>query len=427
MTNMNKQTIRPLFLVALGALLITACKKEFDSPPVPSIPEGSVLTVQELRDLFQGNEVRFDSSMSVYGVITADETSGNLFRNVYMQDHTGAINLRLATSGGVYQGDSIRVHLPGTVLSSYNGMLQLDSVDVDNNIIKQAVNIEKEPELVSIADINSSLQARLIRMEQVEFAVSEIGQTYSDPINQSTVNRTLVDCNNDQIIVRTSGYANFAGMDIPLYNGEFVAIVGEYQGTMQLYIRDINEIKLTGARCDSMSVTVCPPAASLNQSFDNVTDNVDYDEMCWRNVATVGSRVWRGDEFSGDLRLQATAFGSFDATNTMWLVSPNMQFTPGMELSFSTQQAFYTHDPFDVFISTDFNGFNITSATWNTINATEATVTDPANTWIPSGAIPLDGYVPMGYTGNFYIGFRYTGSGPSNQTTSYRIDDIVIQ
>ena len=73
MKNMNKQILRPTFLVALSALLLIACEKEFDSPPVPSIPEGSVLTVQELRDLFQGNEVRFDSSMSVYGVITADE------------------------------------------------------------------------------------------------------------------------------------------------------------------------------------------------------------------------------------------------------------------------------------------------------------------------------------------------------------------
>jgi hypothetical protein len=424
---MNTSTIRSMLLAILASSLFIACEKEYDSPPVQSLPSGSVLTVQQLRDLFQGNEIRFDSSMSVYGVVTADESSGNLYKSIYMQDHTAAINLRLVNSGGLYQGDSIRIYLPGTILSSYNGMLQLDSVDVDNNVVKQEVNVPKEPELVTIPQINSTKQAKLIRLENVEFAVSEIGQTYSDPINQSTVNRTLEDCDGNQVLVRTSGYANFAGENIPLYNGDFVAVVSEFQGTMQLYIRNINEIQLTGARCDSMSVTVCPPAASVNQPFDNVVDNVDFDEMCWRNVATVGSRVWRGDEFQGDLRLQATAYNSSDATNTMWLISPNMQFTAGMELSFSTQMAFYTHDPFDVFISTDFNGFNVTSATWDPISATEASVTDPENTWIPSGAINLDGYLPMGYTGNFYIGFRYTGSGPNNQTTSYRIDNIIIQ
>lgn len=425
--NMSTSILKSATIAVIASTLLIACEKEFDTPPVQSLPAGSVLTIQELRDLFQGSEVHFDSSMSVYGVITADESSGNLYKSVYMQDHTAAINLRLVYSGGLYQGDSIRVYLPGTILSSYNGMLQLDSVDVDNNVVKQAVNIIKEPELVTIAQINSSKQAKLIRLEEVEFAVSEIGQTYSDPVNQSTVNRTLVDCNGDQVLVRTSGYANFAGVDIPLYNGDFVAVVSEFQGDMQLYIRDINEIALIGARCDSMSVTVCPPAASVNQPFDMVIDNIDYDEMCWRNVGTIGSRVWRGDEFQGDLRLQATAFGSFDATNVMWLVSPNMQFTAGMELSFSTQMAFYTHDPFDVFISTDFNGFNVTSATWDPVTATEASITDPENTWIPSGSVALDSYVPAGYAGNFYIGFRYTGSGPNNQTTSYRIDNIIIQ
>lgn len=424
---MNTRNMKKVLVAFSACLLLAACDKEFDTPPVQSLPEGSVITVQELRDLFAGSEVRFSEPKSVYGVVTADETSGNLYKSVYMQDHTAAINLRIPFSGGLYQGDSIRIYLPGTILSSYNGMLQLDSVDVDNNVVKQAVNVFKAPELVTIPQITSATQAKLIRLEDVEFKSSELSFTYSDPINQSTQNRILVDCDDNEVLVRTSGYANFAGEAIPLGNGDFVAVVSEFQGTMQLYIRNIDEIKMDSVRCDGMGVTTCPPGGAFTQGFDNVVDNVDFVENCWLNLPTTGSRVWRGDEFQGEKRLQATAYNSSNAQDIMWLVSPNTQYTAGMSLSFETQKAFYTHDPFDVFISTDFNGINVSAATWTAISATEAGAADPDNTWIPSGSIALDQYLPAGYTGNFYVGFRYSGSGTSSQTTSYRIDNIVIQ
>ena len=47
-----------------------------------------------------------------------------------------AINVRLVSSGGLYEGDSIRINLNGTILDEYNGMLQLDNVDVDINVQK---------------------------------------------------------------------------------------------------------------------------------------------------------------------------------------------------------------------------------------------------------------------------------------------------
>ncbi|MCB0814009.1 MAG: hypothetical protein KDB87_12735, partial [Flavobacteriales bacterium] len=100
------QTLIPI--AALSVLLLAACKKDWDSPPARTIPVGSVLTVAELRALYQGTPVRFTEDKSVYAVVTADESNGNLYKEVYVQDHTAAINLRLPFSGGLYVGDSIR-------------------------------------------------------------------------------------------------------------------------------------------------------------------------------------------------------------------------------------------------------------------------------------------------------------------------------
>ena len=141
-----KKIISLISVIAIS--MVVSCKKEYDSPPKKEIPVGMVITIDSLRNMFQGSSIHFNEDYSIYGVITADETSGNLYKNVFMQDATGAINLRLLTSGGVYQGDSIRLYLRNCVLSKYNGMIQIDSVNTDNNIIKQATGKVVVPQTV---------------------------------------------------------------------------------------------------------------------------------------------------------------------------------------------------------------------------------------------------------------------------------------
>ncbi len=427
LNNSSKVIMAASALLVMGT--ISGCKKEFDTPPDRTIPVGSVLTVAELRALYQGQAVRFDQDQSVYAVVTADEQNGNLYKEVYIQDGTAAINLRLLNSGGLYIGDSIRVYLPGAVLNSYNGMLQLDSIDVDNNVFKQATLVPKEPQTVTIAQITPALQARLIRLDSVEFIVSELGSTYADAANQASANRTLTDCDGNTVLVRTSGYANFAGTEIEAGNGSFVAVVGQYNSDMQLYIRRLNEVQLDDPRCTGIPPPQCPPTNAVNENFSTVVDNVDIALSCWSNVAQTGSRYWRGDVFQSEIYAQATSYQSTSTSDISWLISPPVEFTGTQTLSFMTQRAFGSagHDCFRVYICTDFNGLNVASANWQEISCPTATPSTADFTWVQSGTVPLVGYLPQGYTGPFTIGFRYTGSGPNGQTTNYRVDNVVIQ
>ncbi|MBK7086488.1 MAG: hypothetical protein IPH53_18295 [Flavobacteriales bacterium] len=141
-----------LAVLALTTVLFTsACNKELDTPPERTLPTGSVFTVTELRDFhadFGFLPHKFIGDSSVYAVVTADEQNGNLYKNVFVQDDAAGIVMRLKNSGGLYQGDRIRIYLKGTTLSSYNGMLQLDSVDVDENVIKQETLVDVDPPVV---------------------------------------------------------------------------------------------------------------------------------------------------------------------------------------------------------------------------------------------------------------------------------------
>lgn len=424
--------LRTVVLTLAVAAVAVACKKEFDTPPERILPTGQVMTVAQLRALFTGTPKRFAGDSSVYAVVTADEQSGNLYKNIYIQDHTGAIVMRLLNSGGLYQGDSIRIYLPGTVLGSYAGMLQLDSVDVDNNVVKQATQVHKAPETVTLSQITTAMQGRLVRIENVEFTMNEAcnGLTFADPVGQTTINRNLTNCTNS-VIVRTSGYANFAGRPLPAGRGTFVGVVGQFNSDMQLFVRNVNELVMDdiAGRCEQCP-TLCPATTSVSQDFSSSTNNVDLALPCWNNQPQAGSRYWRGRDVSGNLCASASSVSSSAPVDMDWLITPPVTYSPGMTLSFRSQRQFTAagHDtPLAVFVSTNYNIANIATANWTTISAPIASGSTTENQWIPSGAFDLGTVLPEGYSGDFVVGFRYTGSGPNGQTIRINIDDVVIQ
>ena len=423
--------IQRIALLALPLLLATAigCKKEFDTPPVRTIPTGSVLTIAELKALYQGNPVHFAAgeAQSVYAVVTADEQNGNLYKNIYVQDNTGAIAIRLLFSGGLYQGDSIRIYLPGTVLSPYNGLMQLDSVNVDNNVVKQATGVNVEPRLTQISELTNSMfglsgaqQGKLIKLTNVEFVAADTSLTYADPVNQLTLNRTLENCSGATAVVRSSGYANFAGQRLATGKGTFIGIASWFGTSAQLFIRDINEVDMHGPRCGV--VGTCDPVTSLSEDFSSVVGNQTINLDCWKNTFTVGSVGWRGKVSGSDFSAEARL--SLGQASTMWLVTPQITYSSSQSLSFSSAKLSWVHDGLTAWVSTDFNN-DVTTATWTQVNgATIAGSADADNAWIPSGNIALSGILPSGYTGTFVVAFKYQGDAANS--TTYRVDNVIV-
>jgi hypothetical protein len=243
--------IKAILLAVLLSLVTGGCiHDEFGEPDAWDMPVGEVMTIAELRALFAGEPVRFSGDYSVYATVTMDDKSGNIYRSAFIEDKTGAINLRLVAPGGIYQGDSVRLYLKGTTLNSYQRLLQLEDVNVDRNIFKIAVGKEVEPIPATIGDIRTvQFQSRLVKLENVQFIAADTGKTFSDSERLTTENRLLEDCSGNRIIVRTSGYANFADERVPGGMGSLVAVVSQFQNDMQLFIRSMDEVNLNDDRC----------------------------------------------------------------------------------------------------------------------------------------------------------------------------------
>lgn len=245
--------IRPYSIILSVSLMLMlmlyACEEDPVQPPA-NIP-GELMTLSELRDMYTGQPIYFDDDISIYATVTMDESSGNIYREAYVQDAKAGINLRMDFAGNVLEDDSVRISLKGTTVRSFENMLQLDSVLYGENYIRQGEGTPITPKVVDIVEIlDGHHQAELVMLEGVQFVAADLGKTFADAENQFSENRTLQDCDNNQIIVRTSGYADFAGEELPPGNGTLIGIVSQYRDDWQLLIRRLEESDMEGERCE---------------------------------------------------------------------------------------------------------------------------------------------------------------------------------
>jgi hypothetical protein len=411
------KTVQPIkwLLFSLAALAIASCRKEIDNPPQNEIPVSAQLDVTELRAIYTGTPIHFeDGDTNLYCVVTADEVSGNLYKNVYVTDGTSGLNVRLFAAGGLYEGDSIRINLNGTILSEYNGMLQLDSVDVDKNVVKIATNVAITPRNATVDEViaDPSLQGMLVKLSNVEFSNTDVGTTFANATTQSSKNVTVLDCGGSSVIMRTSGYSNFASSIIPSGNGTIVAVVGQYNLDKQLYLRRTSDISLPNASCQ--------PTIYLNKNFEdqNVTSGG------WTVKMVTGAVNWttntQGAQFGTAYGMISNYSGGANSACESWLISPAMNMTGAAAPKFSFQNAKNDNgDVLTVWVSTNYDGVSAPStATW-----TQLTVTLSAGawSWVNSGLIDMTPYI----SGSTYVAFKYTGTASSGST--WEIDDILIE
>ena len=128
--------IQNLLLVLSITLFYFSCNKKYDDPPVNEVPIGNIISISDLKDMFTGSLTTIDSNYSIFGNITSEETNGNFYKEVYMQDLSGAIKLKLKSSGGLYIGDSVRINIQNVSMSEYGDLIQLENIDVDLQVVK---------------------------------------------------------------------------------------------------------------------------------------------------------------------------------------------------------------------------------------------------------------------------------------------------
>jgi len=353
---MKNRVFNAFLLLALVGTMFTACKKEYPTPPIQDLPIGRVYTISEILALEPGTV--FNEDASVYGIITADEVSGNLYKAAFMQDRaTGAaIELYLNAVSGVRIGDSVRIYLKDVTYAMYNNLPQLSNFEADGHIVILANNKPIEPALATIDEITQGKYlAGLVRLENVKFTEQN---TFADPTTYG--NRTLIDPMNpsSNVIVRTSNYANFANDSLPQGVGNLTAIATVYNSTWQLIIRSARELEFDGyVPGGANDLPYCEFFAS---SFGSYTT---YDVK--------GAQHWEIDYSTAKM----TGYeNSTNYENEDWLISAKFSLenvsSASMTVSYIARYFNNVNEDVTVWVSSDYTSGDPNSANWEQIPAT---------------------------------------------------------
>jgi len=255
-------------------LIFSACvKDEFDAPPSEVIPDIEAnATVADLIALIQPNQITpISEDLIVRAVVTGNDEDGNFFRELVVQDETAGMYININLTGafnffplgreifiqarGLFIIEDNLVPRLGGYIAIENGDQELgDILDLNDHLIQGRRNQFVTPAQVSINELGVEHLATLIELSNVEFA--NLGETFADAQGNTTQNKDLQDCTGNGIVVRTSGFATFAGAEIPTGNGSLTGVYSQFNGDGQIFIRNLTDVEgIVNDRCDGTTGT----------------------------------------------------------------------------------------------------------------------------------------------------------------------------
>ena len=271
-----KSFILKSIIILLGltsVISLSSCLKgEFDVPPsnIPEIKEEQIISFDKLFEkLAVGKVTAIQEDKYLEALVVADDKSGNIFKNLILHDLRTEKGITISIDENELHalypaGQVVFVSLKDISIGYFEGLPSL-GINESNKVgripasllratlIKAGRTLPVVPKKVKIADLGSIYYSTLIELEGMQFETATSTTTYANismPSDPQSVNHNVQDCSGGKLVLRNSGFADFAGQTVPSGNGKLVAVYSYYRSAAQLLIRDINDLTFTGERCN---------------------------------------------------------------------------------------------------------------------------------------------------------------------------------
>ncbi len=392
------------------------------------------------------SQYKYDDIIEAY-VISSDE-HGNFFKTISFQTLATATKPAIGFSVPVdvsntyidYRlGNKVYLKLKDQYTDIFYGGLRIGAIYVNSfneggvgrlsqNDYKKVLNASctsvSEAVLTKSIALSELLNDKylntLVELSDVQFSAEAMGRHYYESSNDvgGGTNWYLEDQLGNKLYFRTSSFTDFASEIVPSGSGTVKGVLTKYGPDYQLVARSEKDVALTGNR----------KTPFFTENFESVVANANINLPGWTNSVQTGSLYWQGNVYSGNGYAEYAISGTKVASNIGWLISPKIDLDAhtGEILTFRAAQHHLDVDSplnaLDIFISNNFDGVNIITATWIPLKANLPTQATPWYQFVGSGGIDLSSY-----KGKVNIAFRYTGSGKTlTLDGAFQIDDVQI-
>lgn len=270
----------------------------------------------------------YDAIIEAY-VVSSDE-SGNFLKTISFQtlcDKTGnvqgfSIGIDARNTDIDYRvGSKVLIKLKNQFTDISYGGMRIGSLYVNaygeatvgriaqndyKNVLNTSCNLLDESKLVRLLSVSELLNDdninTLVELSNVQFVDAALGRHYFEEANNvgGATNWNLRDKAGNQVIFRTSSYANFATSLVPNGSGTVRGILTKYGSDYQIMVRSERDGTMTGKRTIPF----------FSEDFQSVKHNVNFSLPGWSNIVEKAAKLWKSIVYAGN------GYAEFNTTST---------------------------------------------------------------------------------------------------------------
>lgn len=216
---------------------------------------------------------KIEEDIKIKGRIVGNDLAGNIYKQIFVQDATGAIIVginKAGLSGYMAEGQEILIDLKDLYIGGYGGMAQIGSPynggigrmaeSIWMNHFKLSNDIDptqmKPIEFTTNSVKDESLLGKLVVLKNVTLKNADGNQTFITGKRESSTSNYYhqeIDGFPSSVVIRTSSYADFAAMKLPYDTVkkekvacDIIGVASKYNDTWQIMIRKTSDIAAAG-------------------------------------------------------------------------------------------------------------------------------------------------------------------------------------
>lgn len=278
--NNVKRAVFYLLLAPVSLLLFSCMDNDWDIPGTDgsefgnqAVTETNLVSIAQLKQkyatvIYNGSYVQFTEPTQIKGVVTGNDVQGNIYNQIAIEDGTGSMIICVAQGGMFGQlqvGREIIVELQDLYIGSYGQQPEIGTPYTNKNGrtyvsrmprslwqshfkmlgMKSASPTEFDKTMLGNGDYMKENCGRLMTIKGVKFQGANGKKVFAadkDKDAANSVNRSLQGISSNQIVVRTSTYADFANKTLPQGEVDITGIFTRYNNTWQVLIREESDI-----------------------------------------------------------------------------------------------------------------------------------------------------------------------------------------
>lgn len=250
----------------VNLVAVTVLDADAEEPAGPEI--STIASVLAL-----GQDAVIPDGTIVEGIVISNAALSNLTskKGMYLQDESGAVQLRFSADHTFAFGDKLQLDLSGVKVGAYNQAVQLSVANENAAIVSTGNTVT--PKAVTMADfLANKYEGQYVALEGVQVVEADLAKTWGDATNNSHVSINMEDAEGNTFVVFSSKYSTFGATAVGQGSGTIKGISAKNNATIQLiFAQESDFAGLTGARFGQEGGEEPGEKAARNLAFSSAT------------------------------------------------------------------------------------------------------------------------------------------------------------